>query len=61
MAHIIERLNEADGGTAEDVALLNSVAAQIRGKCLCLLGDFATEAVVSGIERFPDDFKLPVS
>jgi NADH-quinone oxidoreductase subunit F len=37
------------------------VAKQIQGKCLCALGEFSTMAVVTGIERFPDDFKKVVS
>jgi NADH-quinone oxidoreductase subunit F len=39
--------------------LLN-VAKQMQGKCLCALGEFSTMAVVSGIERFPQDFKNAV-
>ena len=35
----------------------NDVASQIKGKCLCALGDFSTEAVLSGIERFRADFE----
>ena len=58
LAHITDRLNNVEG-TAEDVLLLQSVASQIRGKCLCALGEFAIEAVLSGTERFPDDFKIP--
>jgi NADH-quinone oxidoreductase subunit F len=57
MAHIIDRLNEGEG-TQDDVVLLQSVASQIRGKCLCALGEFSIEAVLSGLERFPDDFKI---
>ncbi|RJP54960.1 MAG: NADH-quinone oxidoreductase subunit NuoF [Anaerolineaceae bacterium] len=41
----------------EDVELLLNVAKQMQGKCLCALGEFATMAVVTGIERFPQDFK----
>jgi NADH-quinone oxidoreductase subunit F len=41
-----------------DVELLHDVALNIRGKCLCALGEFSTEAVVSAIERFPNDFKV---
>jgi NADH:ubiquinone oxidoreductase subunit F (NADH-binding) len=37
--------------------LLLSVAKQMQNKCLCALGEFATMAVVTGIERFPADFK----
>jgi NADH-quinone oxidoreductase subunit F len=43
--------------TQEDVALLREVANQIKGKCLCALGEFSIEAVLSGIERFPQDFE----
>jgi NADH-quinone oxidoreductase subunit F len=59
MEHIIERLNNG-AGAEEDVALLQSVASQIRGKCLCALGEFSIEAVLSGLQRFPEDFKPPV-
>jgi NADH-quinone oxidoreductase subunit F len=41
----------------DDVDLLYNVAKQMQGKCLCALGEFATMAVVTGIERFPADFK----
>lgn len=57
MSHIIERIE--DGNANEyDVELLRNVALNMRGKCLCALGEFSTQAVVSGIERFPQDFKL---
>lgn len=48
-------------GTPEDVQTLLDVAKQIQGKCLCALGEFSTMAVVSGIERFPQDFKKAVT
>jgi NADH-quinone oxidoreductase subunit F len=48
-----------DGEAMEqDVDLLKNVALQIQNKCLCALGDFSTMAVVSGIERFREDFEL---
>ena len=43
-----------------DVETLYSVAQQIRGKTLCALGEFSTMAVVTGIERFRDDFDAMV-
>jgi len=43
-----------------DVDLLLNVAKQMQGKCLCALGEFSTMAVVTGIERFPQDFKKTV-
>ena len=62
MSHLIERIHEDHGGEASeaDVRLLQSVAGQIKGKCLCALGEFSIEAVLSGIDRFPADFRLPV-
>jgi NADH-quinone oxidoreductase subunit F len=41
----------------DEVDLLVAVAKQMQGKCLCALGEFATMAVTTGIERFPADFK----
>jgi NADH-quinone oxidoreductase subunit F len=59
MMHLTERIHEGDASEA-DVQLLYNVASQIKGKCLCALGEFSIEAVLSGLERFPDDFKLAV-
>ena len=59
MQHLIERIHR-NGSSGEDVELLYSVAKQMQNKCLCALGEFATMAVVTSIERFPQDFKLPV-
>ena len=58
MLHLVEHIHH-DGSTA-DVDLLLNVAKQMQGKCLCALGEFATMAVVTGIERFPQDFKKAV-
>jgi NADH-quinone oxidoreductase subunit F len=59
MLHLTERIHQGEA-TAADVQLLNSVANQVNGKCLCALGDFSTMAVTSAIERFPQDFELKV-
>jgi len=59
MQHLSERIHNGEG-SKEDVELLHNVASQMQNKCLCALGEFATMAVVTGIERFPQDFKLPV-
>jgi NADH-quinone oxidoreductase subunit F len=56
MMHLTERI--ASGKAAwEDVELLQDVANQIKGKCLCALGDFSTEAVLSSLDRFRPDFE----
>jgi NADH-quinone oxidoreductase subunit F len=56
MLNLVERLKREDAGQA-DVDLLLNVARQMQNKCLCPLGEFSTMAVVTGIERFPRDFK----
>jgi NADH-quinone oxidoreductase subunit F len=55
MQNITHRINDGHGSKA-DIDLLLNVAKQMQGKCLCALGDFATTAVTTGIERFPQDF-----
>ena len=59
MNHIIERIHGGDA-THDDVELLDSVAKQIENKCLCALGEFSIQAVMTGIERFPQDFEIAV-
>jgi NADH-quinone oxidoreductase subunit F len=59
MMNITDRIH-AGKGSGADVDLLLTVARQMQGKCLCALGEFATMAVVTGIERFPQDFKKAV-
>ncbi len=56
MQHLVDRI-EAGKATSKEVFLLKNVATQMQGKCLCALGEFATMAVVSAIDRFPQDFE----
>jgi NADH-quinone oxidoreductase subunit F len=56
MRHLIDRAR-SDGGSSVEAELLLNVAKQMQNKCLCPLGEFATMAVVTGIERFPEDFQ----
>jgi len=56
MMHLLGRMKAGEDVEA-NTELLLSVAKQMQNKCLCALGEFATMAVVSGIERFPADFK----
>jgi NADH-quinone oxidoreductase subunit F len=60
MQQLIERIQSGEDPGA-DADMLLKVAKQMQGKCLCALGEFATMAVVSGIERFPQDFKKAVT
>ncbi len=56
MMHLIDDIRDGKNSTA-NVDLLLNVAKQMQNKCLCPLGEFSTMAVVTGIERFPQDFK----
>ena len=55
MRHLTDRIATGKGAV-EDVQLLQVVANQIKNKCLCALGEFSIEAVLSSIERFKEDF-----
>lgn len=59
MMHLTERIDKGETNWA-DVELLRDVATQVQGKCLCALGEFSVEAVLSGIERFSQDFEQRV-
>ncbi len=59
MLYLTERIHSGEGSQA-DLDLLLTVAKQMQGKCLCALGEFATMAVVTGIERFPQDFSKAI-
>jgi len=48
-------------GTAADIDLLDNVARQIAGKCLCALGEFSVMAVQTGIAQFRPDFEEKVN
>jgi NADH-quinone oxidoreductase subunit F len=56
MRHLTERISHGQANW-DDVMLLNEVANGIKGKCLCALGDFSTEAVTTSIARFRGDFE----
>jgi NADH-quinone oxidoreductase subunit F len=56
MSHITRRIT-AGKAEPEDITLLDTVARQMQGKCLCALGEFSTMAVTSGIEKFRADFE----
>jgi NADH-quinone oxidoreductase subunit F len=59
MQHLTERIHSGEG-SENDVQLLDSVAKQIQNKCLCALGEFSIQAVMTSIERFPQDFEAAV-
>jgi NADH-quinone oxidoreductase subunit F len=55
MLHLLERINQGEV-TVADVTLLNDVASQIVGKCLCPLGEFAVTPVLTSLKGWRADF-----
>jgi NADH-quinone oxidoreductase subunit F len=55
MNHLARRIS-AGKADPEEIEMLNTVANQITGKCLCALGEFSTMAVTTGIKQFREDF-----
>ena len=52
--------DEAGQGLPSDVDLLTDVASNIAGRSFCALGDAAATPVLSGIERFREEFEAGV-
>jgi NADH-quinone oxidoreductase subunit F len=59
MEQVLERIYNGEG-TESDVKLLENVANQMTGKCLCALGEFATSPVLSTIRHFPEEYRAKV-
>ena len=55
MSHLTRRI-ASDQKSDQDIDLLLEVANNMRGKCLCALGEFSVMGVLTSIERFPEDF-----
>jgi NADH-quinone oxidoreductase subunit F len=60
MNRLAQRIASGQGGE-EDIRLLENVANQIAGKCLCALGEFSVMAVTTGIRQFRGDFEKRVT
>ena len=56
MLNVLERVNQGQVVKA-DIDLLQNVAGQIVGKCLCPLGDFAAAPVLTSLKQFRADFE----
>jgi NADH-quinone oxidoreductase subunit F len=52
---------EAGLGDKGDVLTMDSVAKQMKGKCICALGEFAVNPVIATIKHFPDDYERAVT
>lgn len=47
-------------GTEKDIDLLEDVASNMQGKCLCALGEFATSPILSTIRHFPEEYRAHI-
>jgi NADH-quinone oxidoreductase subunit F len=47
-------------GSAKDVETLHDVAHQVSAKTICALGEFSKQAVITAIDRFPEDFEKKI-
>jgi NADH-quinone oxidoreductase subunit F len=59
MERVLSRIYHGQG-TEQDIEILENVAGQIGGRCLCALGDFAVNPVLSTIRHFLDEYKAKV-
>ncbi|MCX7976374.1 MAG: NADH-quinone oxidoreductase subunit F, partial [Bellilinea sp.] len=60
MTHILDRIVEGKAAEA-DVELLEAVASQMQGKCLCALGEFSILPVLSSVQKFKADYLQKVA
>src|SRR5438105_957068 len=57
---ILSRI-EAGRGAPGDLDLLLALSAEVSGKVLCALGDFATSPVVATLSRYRDEYKQQIA
>lgn len=60
MEKILHRI-QAGHGTQDDLKTLESVAKQISGRCLCALGEFAVNPVLSTIRHFFNEYEAKIN
>jgi NADH-quinone oxidoreductase subunit F len=56
MSRVLERIDDGIG-TLADVDLVANVAAQIQGRTLCPLGEFATSPVLGSVKIFREEYE----
>jgi NADH-quinone oxidoreductase subunit F len=59
MDKVLHRVFNGHGSEA-DIELLENIAKQMKGKCLCALGEFAISPVLSTIAHFPEEYMAKV-
>ncbi|WP_374689847.1 NADH-quinone oxidoreductase subunit NuoF [Promineifilum sp.] len=60
MEKVLHRIYNGHG-TEADIKLLDSIANNMTGKCLCALGEFATSPVLSSIRHFLPEYKAKIA
>ncbi len=60
MEKILTRIYEGEG-TMADIDLLDEVAGQVEGKCLCALGEFAINPALATVKHFRADYEKHVT
>ncbi|GAB4455152.1 MAG: NADH-quinone oxidoreductase subunit NuoF [Anaerolineae bacterium] len=60
MERVLSRIHRGEA-TEGDIDLLDEVAAQIKGKCLCALGEFALNPAAATIAHFREDYARRVA
>ncbi len=59
MENLLHRIYHGQG-TEKDLRVLESVAKNIKGKCLCALGEFAISPVLSTVKHFLPEYKAKI-
>jgi NADH-quinone oxidoreductase subunit F len=59
LERLYERM-EAGHADPQDVDTMSSVAANMRGKCICALGDFAANPALATIQHFRQDYQVAI-
>ena len=59
LENVLHRVHHGQG-TEKDLRVLESVAKQMQGKCLCALGEFATSPVLSTIKHFLPEYEAKI-
>lgn len=59
LKRLYERMEKGEAD-AVDIETLYSVASQMKGKCICALGEFAVNPVVGTITYFRDDYEARI-
>ena len=60
LSEVIKEEGQKGFQPAKDVETLLDVAHQVSAKTICALGEFSKQAVITAIDRFPEDFEKKI-